>query len=112
VEYAFEAIGNHETMAQTIMCTRKMGTACIVGQAPDTAILSFPANLLYDERRIIGSNYGSAIPRIDMPRLLDLYLDGKLKLDELVTRTYPLDEINSAFEAMEKGEVARSVIKF
>ncbi len=58
--------------------------------------------LLYEERRIIGSNYGSANPQIDKPRLLDLYLGGKLKLDE----------INSAFEAMEKGEVARSVIKF
>ena len=112
VEYAFEAIGNHETMAQAIKSTRKMGTACIVGVAPDTAVLSFPAALLYDERRIIGCSYGSTNPRIDMPRLLDLYLDGKLKLDELVTRTYALDEINSAFEAMEQGEVARSVIKF
>lgn len=112
VDYAFEAIGNQETMAQAIMSTRKMGTACIVGQAPDTAILSFPANILYDERRIIGSNYGSSNPQVDMPRLLDLYIDGKLKLDELVTRTYPLDEINDAFEAMKKGEVARGVIKF
>lgn len=112
VEYAFEAIGNPETMAQTIMSTRKMGTACIVGQAPDGAILSFPAMLLYDERKIIGSMYGSINPRIDMPLYLDMYLNGKLKLDELVTRTYPLDEINSAFEAMEKGEVARSVITF
>ena len=56
------------------------------------------------------SIYGSARPSVDMPKLLDLYMSKKLKLDELVSRRIKLEEINSAFEWLEKGEVARSVI--
>ncbi len=60
---------------------------------------------------LTGSSYGSARPRIDMPKLVDLYLAGKLKLDELISRRYPLDGINEAFQALRDGEVARSVIE-
>ena len=59
---------------------------------------------------MIGSFYGTCRPRVDFPRLLDLYKAGKLKLDELVTRVYPLEKINQAFTALDKGEVARSVL--
>ena len=58
---------------------------------------------------MIGSFYGTCRPRVDFPRLLDLYKAGKLKLDELVTRVYPPEKINQAFTALGKGEVARSV---
>jgi Zn-dependent alcohol dehydrogenase len=60
---------------------------------------------------ITGSFYGSCSPQVDMPRVLDLYMDGLLPLDRLVSRSYPLDEINEAFAAMNAGEVARSVIR-
>ena len=60
----------------------------------------------------MGCTYGSANMRSAMPKLVDLYLAKKLKLDELVSRTYRLDEINTAFEALEQGEVARSIIRY
>ena len=59
-----------------------------------------------------GSFYGSCRPQVDMPLVIDLYLEGRLDLDALVSRTYPLDEINEAFAAMNAGEVARGVIVF
>jgi Zn-dependent alcohol dehydrogenase len=62
------------------------------------------------EKVIKSSTYGSARPRVDLPKLVDLYINKQLKLDELVSRTYPLDDINQSMTALEKGEVARSVI--
>ena len=58
----------------------------------------------------MGSWYGGARPWVDLPKMVDLYMAGKLKVDELVSRTYPLDEINVAYEALANGEVARSVL--
>ena len=111
-DYSFEVIGNPVTLVQALSSVRKRGTAVAVGQAPYDATISFPAHLLFDEARLLGCSYGSARPRVDIPHLIDLIMDGKLKLDELITRVYPLEEINTAFEAMEKGEVARSIIRF
>ena len=59
----------------------------------------------------MGSLYGSTNPRLEVPRLIDLYLAGKLNLDDLLTRWYPIEEINEAYDALIKGEVARSIIK-
>ena len=59
-----------------------------------------------------GSLYGSAAPRRDIPQLINLYRDGDLKLDELLTRIYPIEEINEAYAAMESGDTLRSVIKY
>jgi S-(hydroxymethyl)glutathione dehydrogenase/alcohol dehydrogenase len=64
------------------------------------------------EKTIIGSMYGSSQPMVTFPRLLDLYKSGKLKLDELISRTYPVEQINEAFEALGNGEVARSTLSF
>ena len=58
------------------------------------------------------ADYGSTRPRIDMPRLLDMYMDGKLKIDELVSRTFTLAQVNEAYQALKEGGVARSVVKF
>jgi S-(hydroxymethyl)glutathione dehydrogenase/alcohol dehydrogenase len=69
-------------------------------------------SLTYEERSIVGSLYGSGRPRTDIPRLIDLYRAGRLKLDQLLTRTYPLEQINEAYEALSRGEVARSVVTF
>ena len=62
------------------------------------------------EKMVMGSYYGTARPHIDFPRLINLYKAGKLKLDELVSRTYPLEQVNEAFAALANGEVARSVL--
>ena len=61
---------------------------------------------------VMGSMYGSARPRVDFPRLLNLYKSGRLKLDELITRRYLLDDVNDAITALANGEVARSVLTF
>ena len=68
--------------------------------------------LVFEERVLKGSLYGSSRPRIDIPKLMDLYRAGKLKLDELLTRTYPFEQINEAYAALERGEVARTVVLF
>ena len=67
---------------------------------------------LLSEKRLQGSNMGSNRFRVDMPRYVDLYIDGRLKLDELVSARIPLDEINAGFAAMTRGEIARSVVVF
>jgi S-(hydroxymethyl)glutathione dehydrogenase/alcohol dehydrogenase len=66
---------------------------------------------LLNEKTVIGSFYGSARPHIEFPKLLALYKSGKLKLDELITRRFPLSEVNEAFAVLSRGEVARSVLE-
>jgi len=111
VDFAFEAIGRPETMRQAFEATRKAGTAVAIGIAPKEAPISIPPQLLvYGERRLIGSFYGSTRPRADFARLVELYLDGKLQLDTLVTHEWRLEQINEAFRAMNDGEVARGII--
>ena len=113
VDYAFEVIGNPKTIAQAYQMTRAAGTAVIVGMAHHQKEFSIPAqHFVASERRVIGSFYGSCQPRVDMPKLLNLYTEGKLKLDELITKHYRLDQINEAFADMEAGENARGVILF
>ena len=111
VHYAFEAIGLvSDPFKQSILCTRKRGITVYVGHAPVNTPVDFDARILFLEKMVIGSFYGTCRPRVDFPRLLNLYKAGKLKLDELVTRVYPLEKINQAFTALDKGEVARSVL--
>ena len=111
VHYAFEAIGLVPApFKQAILCTRKRGITVYVGHAPENTPVDFDARMLMPEKLVIGSMYGTCRPRVDFPRLLNLYQAGKLKLDELVTRVYPLEGINEAFVALGKGEVARSVL--
>ena len=111
-DYAFEVIGLPQAITQAFDMVRRGGEAIIVGMAPlgSEATISAPAFLA--EKVLRGCVYGSTRPRYDMPRLIDLYMAGKLKLDELVSRTYPLEGINDAFTALKNGEVARSVIVF
>ena len=111
VHYAFEAIGLiGETFRQAILCTRSRGVTVFVGHAPENTPVEFDARMLMPEKMVIGSMYGTARPHVDFPRLVSLYKAGQLKLDELVTRTYPLEGVNEAFEALARGEVARSVL--
>jgi S-(hydroxymethyl)glutathione dehydrogenase/alcohol dehydrogenase len=64
------------------------------------------------EKAIKGTMYGSVRPDIDFPKLVDLYLDGRLKIDELISRTYKLEDINEGFTALRSGQVARGVVVF
>ncbi|MGH2615693.1 MAG: Zn-dependent alcohol dehydrogenase [Thermomicrobiales bacterium] len=112
VEYSFEAIGLKSTAEQSFAMLRTGGTATIIGMIPEGQKIELPGSDFLDEKKIQGSNMGSNRFRVDMPRYVDLYLSGRLKLDELVSRRITLDEINEGFEAMRRGEVARSVIEF
>lgn len=112
VEYSFEAIGLKVTAEQSFAMLRKGGTATIIGMIPEGQRIELPGSEFLDEKKIQGSNMGSNRFRIDMPRYVELYLSGRLKLDELVSRRITLDEVNDGFEAMRRGEVARSVIVF
>lgn len=111
VHYAFEAIGLvSDPFKQAILCTRSRGVTVYVGHAPVNTPVHLDARDLVMEKTVIGSMYGTGRPRIDFPRLLNLYQAGVLKLDELVSRVYPLEGVNDAFAALGKGEVARSVL--
>jgi S-(hydroxymethyl)glutathione dehydrogenase/alcohol dehydrogenase len=112
VEYSFEAIGLKLTAEQSFAMLRKGGTATIIGMIPEGQKIELPGSEFLDEKKIQGSNMGSNRFRVDMPRYVDLYLSGRLKLDELVSARIGLDQINDGFEAMRRGEVARSVIAF
>ena len=113
VHYAFEAIGVAALpMVQSVECTRKRGITVWVGAPPSNMPVTLDARDLVLEKSIIGSYYGSSQPHLDFSRILRLYKKGKLQLDQLISKTYPLEKINDAFEALSKGEVARSVIIF
>ena len=113
VDYAFEVIGLPITMRQAYDCLAKRGVAMVVGITPTTAEVTVPSlSLVYEERVLTGSLYGSAAPKTDIPRLIDLYRAGSLMLDELLTRSYPIEEINQAYDALQSGETLRSVVTF
>jgi NDMA-dependent alcohol dehydrogenase len=110
-EYTFECIGNARVIEQAYAATRKGGTCVVVGVAKMTDQVTLGAFLMpFQEKVLTGSMYGSARPSIDFPRLLSLYKSHRLKLDELVTATYKIEEINRAFDDMQKGVNARGVI--
>ena len=112
VEYAFEAIGLKITAEQSFGMLERGGTATIIGMIPEGEKIELPGSDFLDEKKIQGSNMGSNRFRVDMPRYVDLYLRGRLKLDELVSARIGLEDVNAGFDAMRRGEVARSVIMF
>ena len=113
VDYAFEAIGNSHTIRQAYEMLAPGGLAVVVGMAPEDDEVSINAlSLPRTECGIIGSWYGGARPWVDLPKIADLYLSGRLQIDPMISRTYPLEEINVAYDALAAGEVARSIILF
>jgi S-(hydroxymethyl)glutathione dehydrogenase / alcohol dehydrogenase len=105
------SVGSTAALAQAWEVTGRGGICVLVGKPPDGARLGFdPQSLLAGERRLSGSTYGSSRPSVDFPRLVNLYLHGRLKLDELITRRYRLDEANAAFDALRDGDQARGLI--
>lgn len=113
VDFAFEAIGLKVAAEQAFRMLGKGGSAVVVGMIPEGQMIEVNGELLMgDGKSLVGSNMGSNRFRVDIPRYVDAYLNGKLKLDELVSRKISLDEVNDGYEALNRGEVARSIIVF
>jgi NDMA-dependent alcohol dehydrogenase len=114
VDYAFEAIATPATIGQAYAATGKNGTVVVIGLTPATAesIPIPPLDLVLFQKTLMGTLYGDSQPRYDIPNLLKMYHAGKVKLDELVTRTYTLDQVNEAYADMIAGKNIRGVIEF
>ena len=112
-DYCFECIGLAKTVEQAFRSLRKGGKAVVVGVTRgEESVPVRPASLTFEEKTLTGSYFGSARPRADFPRLLELYRAGKLKLDELITRRYRIEEAPQAFADLAAGRNARGVIVF
>lgn len=111
-DYAFEAAGNEASLQHTLEAARPGAAVVILGKTAVGAKVSLRFGSLMGEKRIVRSSYGGARPRVDFPRLAQAYLDGALRLDELITHRLTLADINAGFEGMERGEVTRAVVVF
>ena len=112
-DYAFECVGSGELAAAAYRAIRRGGLAVVVGVAkPSDSTSVRTITLPFEEKTLTGSYFGSCVPRVDFPRMLSLYMAGKLKLEELITRRYPIDEAPQAFADLQAGKNARGVIVF
>ncbi|WP_437666117.1 S-(hydroxymethyl)glutathione dehydrogenase/class III alcohol dehydrogenase [Sorangium sp. So ce1182] len=112
-DYSFECIGNVKVMRQALECCHKgWGTSIIIGVAGAGEEISTRPFQLVTGRVWKGSAFGGARGRTDVPRIVDWYMEGKIKIDELITHTMPLDDINHSFDLMHEGESIRSVVLF
>jgi Zn-dependent alcohol dehydrogenase len=103
--------GSAAAVDQGLACLRRGGTLVCVGMPPSGRSATFdPGSLAHDGKRIVGSKLGSSRPAEDVPRIAELYAQGRLRLDELVTATFPLERINDAIASMRRGEAIRNVI--
>lgn len=113
VDYSFECIGNVEVMGQALACTsRGWGQAIIIGVAGSGQEIHARPFLLVTGRSWRGTAFGGTKGRTQLPRFVDRYMSGKIKLDEMVTAELPLERINHAFDLMHEGAAIRSVIKY
>ncbi|MEQ8990795.1 MAG: Zn-dependent alcohol dehydrogenase [Pseudomonadales bacterium] len=112
VHYSFEAIGLKATAEQAFNMLRNGGTATIIGMIPPGQMVAVHGVDFLFEKKLQGSFMGSNRFRVDMPRFVDLYLQGKLHLDDMISSHIKLEDINDAMKALETGEIARNVIMF
>jgi S-(hydroxymethyl)glutathione dehydrogenase/alcohol dehydrogenase len=112
VDYSFEAIGLKKAAEQCFECLRSGGTATVIGMIPVGQKIELEGSVFLREKKIQGSSMGSNRFKIDMPKYVDFYMQGRLKLDEMISRRLKLEDINEGFRAMKAGEVARQVITF
>lgn len=112
-DYTFEVYGSAETVETAYAMASKGGTVVVVGIAPigEKPVIN-PISLVRDEKVLKGSYYGSARCHVDMPKIVDLYLSGRLDLDALITRRYKLEDINQAYDDLVQGGIGRGVIVF
>src|SRR5262249_6501325 len=112
VDFGCEVAGTQKTIEQALASTHRGGTCVVVGVSPAGTRLSIDPGMLLQQRVLTGSSFGGGHQRTDVPMLLDLFMDGKYQLKEMVSRRLPLWELNHAFELMQQGEVKRSVIVY
>lgn len=114
VDFAFEAISHPHTIAQAFDATARLGTVVVIGLTPsrfDSLPIS-PLSLVLGQKTLMGTLYGGSNALVEIPKLLELYDQGYIMLDELVTRTYSLDQINQGYADMVAGENIRGVLLF
>jgi Zn-dependent alcohol dehydrogenase len=111
-DYALECIGNTKVMMQAFSCLNSTGTLVIAGAPPAADMVSFyPFEFLFG-KTVKGTFLGNVWPRIEIPRLVELFMRGELPLDRLAATSYRLEQINDAIEAVDKAAVMRAVIRF
>jgi S-(hydroxymethyl)glutathione dehydrogenase/alcohol dehydrogenase len=110
-DYSFECIGNTQVMRQALECCHKgWGTSIIIGVAEAGKEISTRPFQLVTGRNWRGSAFGGARGRTDVPKIVDWYMEGKINIDDLITHTLPLEQINHGFDLMTRGESIRSVV--
>ena len=113
VDYSFECIGNVNVMRQALECCHKgWGQSCIIGVAGAGQEISTRPFQLVTGRSWRGTAFGGARGRTDVPKIVDWYMEGKIHIDEMITHTMPLTEINTAFDLMHEGKSIRSVVTY
>jgi len=112
-DYSFECIGNVEIMRQALECCHKgWGESIIIGVAGSGQEINTRPFQLVTGRVWRGTAFGGAKGRTDVPQIVDWYMDGKINIDDLITHTMPLEQINDAFDLMHAGKSIRSVVTF
>jgi S-(hydroxymethyl)glutathione dehydrogenase/alcohol dehydrogenase len=108
-DYTFECVGNLKVIQQALDALGAGGALTIVGVPQIGSSFSFPVHTLYQNKAILGCRYGTARPRRDFPMLADFFLSGRLKIAELITRHYKLDDFDAALADLKRGDLARGV---
>ncbi|MCC6179814.1 MAG: Zn-dependent alcohol dehydrogenase [Chloroflexi bacterium] len=111
-DYAIEAVGLQKTMEQAVVAVHRGGTAVMIGVAPTGTRISIETPMLLQERIVTGTSFGSSRQRVDLPMIVDMFMDGTYKLRELISQQIDLEDLNRAYEELERGEVRRSVIVY
>lgn len=112
-DYTFECVGNVDLMRQALECCHKgWGISTIIGVAPAGKEIATRPFQLVTGRVWQGSAFGGARGRTDVPKIVDWYMEGKINIDDLITHTMPLEQINTAFDLMHSGKSIRSIVKF
>ncbi len=112
-DYSFECIGNTDVMRTALECCHKgWGTSIIIGVAPAGAEIATRPFQLVTGRSWRGTAFGGARGRTDVPKIVDMYMEGRIDIDSLITHTMPLDDINKGFDLMHAGESIRSVVLY
>jgi S-(hydroxymethyl)glutathione dehydrogenase/alcohol dehydrogenase len=113
VDWSFECVGHPAVVGDAVAALDWGGNCVIIGVPAPTAKAEIPiTHLTHIDRGVRGCRYGGARPHHDIPLLVQLYLDGKLKLDELVSKTYPLEAFGDVVDDMHAGRLARGVLTY